>query len=114
MMAKSPREFAVAMRELVERSQHELATAVSEEAYEMKLRILDHFIERNPDPDTFERALLERIADTDPRKDLSKGVCCQILNSWRSGSCRYTVEGKLVLGALYPADRPRPADEDEA
>src|SRR5512133_926981 len=114
MMAKSPRDFALAMRELVERSQRNPATAVSEQAHEMKLRILDHFVERNPAPDDFERSLLERATDSDPRKELSKGVCCQILNSWRSGSCRYTPEGKLVLLALYPADPPTsPATGEE-
>lgn len=98
------------MQEQVERAQHNPATAVSDQSYEMKLRILDHFVQRDPDPDAFERALLERIADDDPRKELSRGVCCQILNSWRSGSCHYTTEGRLVLHALYPADPPAAAD----
>ena len=80
----------------------------------MKLRILDHFIERDLDPEGFERALLERVADSDPRKELSRGVCCQILNSWRSGSCYYTSEGKLVLRALYPADLPSSKGPTEA
>ncbi len=111
MMAKTPRDFAIAMRDLVERSQRNPATAVSDQAYEMKVRILDHLIEHSPAPDAFEQALLERIADPDPRKELSKGVCCQILNSWRSGSCHYTLEGQLVLRALYPADRPSGSDD---
>lgn len=113
MMAKTPRDFARAMRELVERSQLNPATAVSDQAYEMKLRILDHFIERSLDSDAFERALLERVADPDPRKELSRGVCCQILNGWRSGSCHYTAEGKFVVHALYPADVPPQADDDD-
>ena len=111
MMAKTPKDFAVAMRDLVERSQLDPATAVSDQAYEMKLRVLDHFIKRDPDPESFERVLMERIRDSDPRKELSRGVCCQILNSWRSGSCRYTTDGRLLLLALYPADRPASVDE---
>lgn len=111
MMSKSPKEFAIAMQEQVERVQRNPATAVSDQSYQMKLRILDHFVQRDPGTDDFERALLERIADEDPRKELSRGVCCQILNSWRSGSCHYTTEGRLVLHALYPAEPP-PALED--
>ena len=114
MMATNPKEFAQAMRELVELSQHHPATAVSDQAFKMKLQILDYFIKRDPDPDTFEQLLLERISDADQKKELSKGVCCQILNSWRSGSCHYTLEGRLVLKALYPAERPRMQMEDEA
>lgn len=114
MMATNPREFAEAMRDLVERSQLHPATAVSDQAYRIKLQVLDYFIKHDPDPETFERLLRERIADTDPKKELSKGVCCQILNSWRSGSCHYTIEGRLVLKALYPAERPPAPEEDEA
>lgn len=113
MVAVKPREFAQAMRDLVERSQSHPATAVSDQSFEMKLQILDYFITRDPDPTTFERQLLERIADEDPKKELSKGVCCQILNSWRSGSCHYSLDGRLILKALYPADHPRLPEEDE-
>jgi hypothetical protein len=109
----SPREFCEAMRELVSRSQRNPATAVSDQAYQMKIRILDHFIERNPGVEVFEEALRARIADPDPQKELSRGVCCQILNSWRSGSCHYTPERRLVLSALFPADAPSPIDGDE-
>jgi hypothetical protein len=113
MMAASPREFAEAMRDLVERSQRNQATAVSESAYQMKLQVLGYFIKHDPDPETFERLLRERIADADPKKELSKGVCCQIMNSWKSGSWLYTSEGRLVLRALHPAELPPTADEDE-
>ena len=113
-MAGSPREFATAMRDLVERSQRQPATAVSEEAYQMKLRVLDHFIHRDPQPEAFERVLQERISDSDPEKELSKSVCRQILNSWRSGSVYYTPDGRLVLRALYPADRSLGAEDDDA
>jgi hypothetical protein len=108
----SPREFCQAMRDLVSRSQRNPATAVSDQAYEMKLRILDHFVERGPDAAAFEDVLRARIADPDPQKELSRGICCQILNSWRAGSCRYTPERRLVLPALFPADEP-PAIEDD-
>lgn len=114
MMTQAPKEFAAAMRELVERSQRSPATAVSAQAYEMKLKILDYLIEREPDARAFEQMLLDRIADPDHRKELSRGVCCQIMNSWRSGSMHYDRDGKLTLRALYPADYPRaggPEDE---
>ncbi len=114
MLGTKPKEFAAAMRDLVERSQQHPATAVSDQAFQMKLQILDYFIKRDPDPEAFEQQLLERIADPDPKKELSKGVCCQILNSWRSGSCRYTLDGRLVLRALYPADHPPMREQDEA
>ena len=114
MVATKPREFAEAMRDLVERSQSHPATAVSDQAFQMKLQILDYFIKRDPDPEAFEQLLLERIADEDPKKELSKGVCCQILNSWRSGSCHYTLEGRLMLKALYPADYSPMPEQDEA
>ncbi len=94
------------MRDLVVRSQRHSATAVSDEAYQMKLRILDFFVARDPEPEAFERMLRERIADPDPQKELSRGICCQILNSWRSGSYFYTPEGRLMLKALYPAEAP--------
>jgi len=110
-MAKSPKEFSEAMRDLVVRSQQHAATAVSQESYQMKLRILDFFIARDPDVDSFERMLRERIDDNDSQKELSRGICCQILNSWRSGSYFYTPEGRLVLKALYPAELP-PGWED--
>jgi hypothetical protein len=112
MAVISPREFCEAMRDLVARSQRNPATAVSDQAYQMKLRILDHFVERGPDAASFEDALRARIADPDPQKDLSRGVCCQILNSWRAGSCRYTPERQLVLPALYPADEPATIEEE--
>jgi hypothetical protein len=108
----APREFCEAMHALVTRSQRNPATAVSDQAYQMKLRILDHFIERDPHAAAFEDVLRARIADPDPQKELSRGICCQILNSWRAGSCRYTPERHLVLPALYPADDP-PAIEGE-
>jgi hypothetical protein len=113
MMATSPREFAVAMRDLVHRSQEHPATAVSEQAYHMKLQILDHFIKHDTDPDAFQRMLRERIVDPDPRKGVSNGICCQILNSWQSGSCLYTLDGKLVLKALYPAEPPPVLDDKD-
>ncbi len=106
MAVARPKEFCEAMRDLVTRSQRHPATAVSDQAFEMKLKVLDFFIARDPDVEGFERMLRERIADPDPAKELSRGVCCQILNSWRAGSCHYTPEGHLVLKALYPADRP--------
>ncbi len=109
----SPREFSIAMQEQVEHAQRNPATAVSDQSYKMKLRILDHFVQRDPDPDSFEQALLERIADVDPRKELSRGVCCQILNSWRSGSCHYRTDGRFVLDALYPADPPASAQDSQ-
>ena len=101
------------MRDLVVRSQQHLATAVSGQAYEMKLRVLDFLIARDPTPDAFEKLLHERIADPDPAKELSRGICCQILGSWRAGSCHYTPEGRLVLKALYPADHPAWPDDGE-
>ncbi len=103
-MARKPREFCEAMRDLVVRSQLHPATAVGDEAYRMKLRTLDFFIERDPSPEAFERMLRERVADSDPQKVLSRGICGQILNTWRSGGFHYTSEGRLVLKALYPAD----------
>lgn len=113
-MAMNPKEFAQAMRDLVESSQRHPATAVSDQAFQMKLQILDYFIKHDPDSETFERLLLDRISDADRKKELSKGVCCQILNSWRSGSCRYTLEGRLELKALYPAEHPPMPEDDEA
>lgn len=102
----SPKQFCEAMRHLVLQSQQHPATAVSDQAFHMKLRVLAFFIARDPDAETFERMLQERATDPDPQKELSKGICCQILNGWRSGSCHYTPEGHLVLRALYPAEPP--------
>ncbi len=102
----NPKEYCEAMRDLVIRSQRHPATAVSDQAYQMKLRILDFFMARDPDEETFERSLQERIADPDPQKELSRGICCQILNSWRSGSCHFTPQGRLVLKSLHPVDFP--------
>ncbi len=99
-----PGQFCEAMRDLVMRSQSHPATAGSDQAFQMKLRILDYFVARDPDQESFERSLRERIADSDPQKELSRGICCQILNSWRSGSCLYAPEGRLVLQSLYPVD----------
>lgn len=112
-MVLSPKEFCQAMRELVDRSQISPATAVSDQAFQMKLRVLDYFVKLNPDEDTFEAKLRERIADPDPQKELSRGVCCQVLNSWRSGSCHYTLDRRPVLSALYPADQPPPTGDEE-
>lgn len=100
------------MRQLVVRSQQHPATAVADQAYEMKLRVLDFFVARDPDPEEFDRSLRDRIVDADPAKELSRGVCCQILNSWRAGSCYYTAGGQLVLKALYPADPPNWLEDD--
>ncbi len=111
-MVAKPREFCEAMRQLVVRSQQNPATAVGDQAYDMKLRVLDFFVARDSAPADFERLLRERIADSDPAKELSRGVCCQILNSWRSGSCYYTPEGQLVLKALYPADYSNSPEDD--
>ncbi len=105
-MVPDPKEFCEAMRELVVRAQRHPATAVGDQAYEIKLRVLDHFVARAPDADGFERSLRERIGDDSPQKELSRGICCQILNSWRSGSCHRRLDGQLVLRALYPADAP--------
>jgi len=113
MMGRGPREFCEAMRDLVVRMQHHPATAVSDQAYEMKLKVLDFLISKDPDEDGFGRLLRERIADRDPGKELSRGICCQVLNSWRAGSCHYTPEGRLVLKALYPADQPGDSDDGE-
>jgi hypothetical protein len=112
MMARSPREFCEAMRDLVVRMQHHPATAVSDQAYEMKLKVLDFLIARDPDEDGFGRLLRDRIADRVPEKELSRGICCQVLNSWRAGSCHYTPEGRLVLKSLYPADQPADSEDD--
>ncbi len=109
-----PSEFCQAMSDLVTRSQLHPATAVDDQAYQMKLRVLDFFISRGPDRTTFERMLRERIADQDPQKELSRSVCCQILNTWLSGSCYYTPEGRLVLKSLYPADFPPGLQEGDA
>ena len=57
--------------------------------------------------------LLARISDPDPQKEMSRGVCCQILNSWRSGSCHYTPDRRLVVSALYPADQPPQVDDED-
>ncbi|HEX2987744.1 MAG TPA: hypothetical protein VHS06_06185 [Chloroflexota bacterium] len=114
MMARSPREFCEAMRDLVVRMQHHPATAVSDQAYEMKLRVLEYLIAKNPNEEGFERLLMERIDDRDPAKELSRGICCQVLNSWRAGSCHYTPEGRLVLRALYPADQSADFEGDDA
>lgn len=43
-MVANPKEFCEAMRELAMRSQRHPATAVSDQAHEMKLRVLDFFI----------------------------------------------------------------------
>lgn len=112
MAAVRPKEFCEAMRDLVVRSQRQPASAVSDQAFEMKLKVLDYFIARDLDAEGFERSLLDRVADTDPAKELSRGVCCQVLNSWRAGSCHYTPEGMLVLKALYPAEQPAGGGED--
>jgi hypothetical protein len=113
MAVISPREFCQAMRDLVSSSQRNPATAVSDQAFQMKLRVLDHFIERDPDAAAFEEALRARVADPDPQKELSRGICCQILNSWRAGSCRFTPERRLVMSALYPADAPTANEEND-
>ena len=109
----NPKEFCEAMRELVVLSQRNPATAVSAEAYEMKLRILDFFTERDPTPDVMDSLLRERIADPDPMKELSRGICGQILNSWQAGSWHYSPDGRLLLRALYPAETPSGIEEDE-
>ena len=44
----NPKEFCEAMHELVARSQRNPATAVSDQAYQMKLRILDFFWSETP------------------------------------------------------------------
>lgn len=103
MTVVSPEEFCRAMLDLVDKSQLQVATAVSFEAYEMKRRVLEFFLKSLPAPETFEAMLRQRMADPDPGKELSRGVCGQILNSWLSGSYHYAADGKLVLRALFPA-----------
>ena len=103
MMVVSPEEFCRAMLDLVDKSQLQVATAVSPEAYEMKRRVLEFFVKSPPAREKFEAMLRQRIADPDLGKELSRGVCGQILSSWLSGSYHYAADGKLVLRALFPA-----------
>ncbi len=70
-------------------------------------------IERDPTPDVMDSLLRERIADPDPMKELSRGICGQILNSWQAGSWHYSPDGRLLLRALYPAETPSGIEEDE-
>jgi hypothetical protein len=49
---------------------------------ELKLRILDYFINRNVPDDVFEEALKTRLRDPDPAKEQSKIICAQILKAW--------------------------------
>ena len=51
---------------------------------QLKLRILDYFIEREVGDDIFEDVLKARINDPDPAKEESKIICSQILEAWQS------------------------------
>jgi hypothetical protein len=50
----------------------------------LRLRILDFFITRNVPDDIFEEVLTIRINDPDPEKNLSKVICKEILEAWKS------------------------------
>jgi len=50
----------------------------------LKLRILDYFISRDPSNDVFEQALKARLSDPDPAKEQSKIICAQILDAWQN------------------------------
>ena len=49
---------------------------------ELRLRILEYFINRDVPDDVFEEALKTRLRDPDPAKEQSKIICAQILEAW--------------------------------
>jgi hypothetical protein len=49
----------------------------------LRLRILDFFINRNVPDDIFEEVLKERLNDPDPAKEHSKAICAEILQAWQ-------------------------------
>jgi hypothetical protein len=51
---------------------------------ELRLRILDYFITRDPSDDVFEEALKTRINDPEPAKEQSRIICAQILEAWQT------------------------------
>ena len=50
----------------------------------LRLRILDYFIDRDVPDDIFAEALESRINDPDPSKEQSKIICAKILESWQT------------------------------
>lgn len=50
----------------------------------LRLRILDYFIDRNVPDDIFAEALESRINDPDPSKEHSKVICAEILEAWQT------------------------------
>ena len=50
----------------------------------LKLRILDYFINREVSDDIFEEILEARINDPDPAKEESKVICAEILEAWQT------------------------------
>ena len=49
---------------------------------DLRLRILDYFINRDVPDDIFEEALQARLNDPDPAKEQSKAICTEILKAW--------------------------------
>jgi hypothetical protein len=54
------------------------------EVNNLRLRILDYFINRNVSDDMFEEVLKARRNDPDPAKEQSKVICAEILEAWQN------------------------------
>lgn len=50
----------------------------------LRLRILDYFINRNVPDDMFEEVLKARLNDPDLAKEQSKVICAEILEAWQT------------------------------
>jgi len=50
----------------------------------LRLRVLDYFINHNLPDDMFEEVLEARLNDPDPAKEESKVICGEILEAWQN------------------------------